>query len=76
VQGVGFRAYVARIAESLGMHGEVWNTRDGAVEGHAQGTRTEVFIAMLSKGPGWVDGVASTPAEARDYSNFSITETR
>ncbi|WP_020494018.1 acylphosphatase [Verrucomicrobium sp. 3C] len=32
VQGVGFRATVARLAQDLSVEGAVWNRRDGRVE--------------------------------------------
>lgn len=76
VQGVGFRNYVASIADSFGIVGEVWNTRDGAVEGRAQGTRLEMFVSMLERGPGAVDEVVSSETVAGDYDDFRITQTR
>jgi acylphosphatase len=39
VQGVGFRWFVTREAELLGLAGAVWNRRDGAVELDAEGPR-------------------------------------
>jgi acylphosphatase len=76
VQGVGFRNFVALIADSFGIVGEVWNTRDGAVEGRAQGDRLEKFVSMLEGGPGVVDEVVSSETVVGDYSNFRITTTR
>jgi acylphosphatase len=76
VQGVGYRNYVASIADSFGIVGEVWNTRDGAVEGRAQGTRLEMFVSMLERGPGAVDEVVSSETVAGDYDDFRITQTR
>jgi acylphosphatase len=76
VQGVGFRDYVASIADSFGIIGEVWNTRDGAVEGRAQGVRLEMFVSMLERGPGLVDEVVSSETIAGDYDGFRISHTR
>lgn len=76
VQGVGFRNYVASIADSFGIVGEVWNTRDGAVEGRAQGSRLEMFVSMLEGGPGVVNDVVSSETVVGDYSSFRITTTR
>lgn len=59
VQGVGFRAFVARTAVLLGLTGEVWNMRAGSVECVALGP-TELLAELESKlwkGPGRVDSV-------------------
>ncbi|QSR84252.1 acylphosphatase [Methylacidimicrobium sp. B4] len=53
VQGVGFRATVARIARTLPLEGWVWNRRDGCVELLVEGE--ESAIAQL------LQGVAMTP---------------
>ena len=60
VQGVGFRAHVAREAAMMGITGEVWNRRDGAVEAlahHDDPAVLERFAERLRHGPGWVDHV-------------------
>ena len=53
VQGVGFRAFVAREAACLGVAGRVWNRPDGAVEAEAAGSQAalERFISALHAGP-------------------------
>ncbi len=61
VQGVGFRAYVLQQALLRGLKGEVWNRRDGAVEGIAQAESGELandFLVALWEGPGRVDDVS------------------
>jgi acylphosphatase len=53
VQGVGFRWFVLRAAERLGLRGLVRNLRDGAVEVIAAGT-PEALAALeraLGEGP-------------------------
>lgn len=76
VQGVGFRNYVASLADTFAICGEVWNTRDGAVEGRAQGERLGTFVSMLERGPGHVDEVVSTETTVGDYEGFRISQTR
>jgi len=53
VQGVGFRAFVEREAEKLGLDGWVRNRRDGTVEAVFAGLDTEIqYILMeLNAGP-------------------------
>ena len=76
VQGVGFRAYAVRVGESLGLVGEVWNTRDGAVEGVAQGESVGRFLDLLAQGPGFVQSVSSQECSAVEEVAFRIGPTR
>lgn len=64
VQGVGFRWFVLRRAEPLGVHGWVRNLSDGRVEIVAAGPAAAISAldAAVRSGPrfGRVDGVEST----------------
>ncbi|MCB0353102.1 MAG: acylphosphatase [Bdellovibrionales bacterium] len=53
VQGVGFRQFVSKHAELLGLVGWVQNKGDGSVEGVAQGepSRLSRFLVELRVGP-------------------------
>jgi acylphosphatase len=53
VQGIGYRWFVARKAEALGIGGMARNLDDGSVEIHAAGERPllEEFIRHLNVGP-------------------------
>jgi len=53
VQGVGYRVFVHRRAEALGLAGYVMNLRDGRVRVHAEGPRPliEELRRLLEKGP-------------------------
>jgi acylphosphatase len=53
VQGVGFRWFVARRAEGLGLKGYVENRYDGSVELEAEGDRSllEELIREVKVGP-------------------------
>ncbi|MCZ6775561.1 MAG: acylphosphatase [Ignavibacteria bacterium] len=53
VQGVGFRWFVARRAESLGLRGYVSNLYNGNVEIEAEGDRSlvEEFVKEVKVGP-------------------------
>jgi acylphosphatase len=65
VQGVGYRAYVERVAEKLGFDGWVRNRRDGSVEVYAIGAPEKLgqMRAALKNGPmmARVDRVAELP---------------
>jgi acylphosphatase len=81
VQGVGFRAFVASMAGSLGVKGWVRNVGYGTVETIAEGTRQQVdqFTKMVKSGPG-----ASRVDESRveeetatgEFSDFEIRSSR
>ena len=64
VQGVGFRYFVLREAETLGIDGWVRNRADGTVETLARGTSEELdrFQDRLQEGPRWsrVTSVSAT----------------
>jgi acylphosphatase len=53
VQGVGYRYFAQRRAQSLGLAGYVSNLKDGRVRAHAEGPRAiiEDFVRALEKGP-------------------------
>ena len=55
VQGVGFRYFVWREAEALGVHGWVRNRADGTVEVLARGTKEKLdrFQDRIQEGPRW-----------------------
>ena len=54
VQGVGFRYFVASLAEPAGLAGWVRNRSDGTVECVVEGPRSalESLLADLRRGPG------------------------
>ena len=80
VQGVGFRAFVADLAGHLEVGGEVWNTRDGAVELWASHSNREVLDDLerrLHGGPGRVLAVQVMPGPERPVEKyFRIGPTR
>ncbi len=76
VQGVGFRYFVCRAAQNLGIRGWVRNLEDGTVEVHAQGgseTMTR-FVAEIRSGPSFaiVEDIQEDDARTEDYEDFFI----
>lgn len=80
VQGVGFRQFVRRTADGLGVLGEVWNRTDGGVEGvayHADSGVLQEFLLRLKEGPGRVDDLHSwTEPDVDSWTGFDIGFTR
>lgn len=78
VQGVGFRWFVWREAERLGLGGFVRNLRDGSVEVVSQGpgAALDQLEGLLRRGPSGaqVDAVESrdVPAELEVPNSFGI----
>ncbi|MGE0468590.1 MAG: Acylphosphatase [Candidatus Nitrospira kreftii] len=77
VQGVGFRAFAARIASSLDLLGGVRNLKDGRVELDVEGNKTviEAFVQQLKIGPpaGRVTEIETEWSLAGGrYSTFSV----
>ena len=78
VQGVNFRYYTARQAESLGVTGWVANRWDGAVEVVAEGTRVnlQTLLDWLGHGPpsATVTGVQADWEQATgEYTSFRVS---
>ncbi len=77
VQGVGFRAYARRQAQTLGVRGYVHNLPNGAVEVVAEGSPIllDQLVAALRRGPSFahVIDVRMTWSEATgEFSVFAI----
>jgi len=80
VHGVGFRLFIKRQAENLGVTGWVRNRRDGAVEAVAEGdTQTlETLIKLCRQGPevAGVEDVQDEWSEATgEFPDFIIEDT-
>jgi len=77
VQGVGFRYYVLRQAQELGIRGWVSNKPNGDVEALAQGEKTDLeqFIFKVKEGPSFsrVEDVSlNWLNETEQYFGFEI----
>jgi len=76
VQGVGYRYFVLRQAEALGVSGFARNRADGAVEVVAEGTDTALadFEARLREGPSFaaVESVEREAIAERGSEGFHI----
>ena len=77
VQGVGFRYFVLRQAQELGISGWVSNKPNGHVEALAQGDKEDLdqFIAKVKEGPSLsrVDDVILNWEDGQEnYTSFEI----
>ena len=76
VQGVGYRYFVLRQAERLGVTGYAENRPDGSVWVVAEGSESALddLASELERGPGFasVDGVARESISPRGDSGFHI----
>src|SRR5258708_33736628 len=66
VQGVGYRVFVQRAANLLGVSGYVRNLEDGRVEVFATGSKAQLdeLTGLLWKGPRWSEGSGVEETEA------------
>jgi acylphosphatase len=77
VQGVGYRAFAAREARTLGLTGAVRNEPDGSVRVIAEGKETTLrdFLRRLERGPAEAEVShvdAQWPPVAGEFSSFRI----
>ena len=76
VQGVGFRNFVERAANSLGVSGWARNLDDGDVEVYAVGTPEQLseLSSHLWRGPRWADvrGVVESESGLESHAGFFI----
>ena len=76
VQGVGYRYFASRAAETCGVAGTVRNLPDGTVEVLAEGEPSSIaaFRAELERGPryGHVDRVVEEPAPIAGHTDFRV----
>lgn len=76
VQGVGFRWWTRKNAQSLGLRGTVRNRRDGSVEIHAEGPEEAMsdFARRLDSGPGAarVEEIEEIPSDDSLPDDFRI----
>jgi acylphosphatase len=76
VQGVGYRYFAQRAAESLGVTGYARNLDDGRVEVYAVGPEKKLseLAGILYRGPRWSDvrGVDEEQAALQEYASFYI----
>jgi acylphosphatase len=79
VQGVGFRAFVERAAQRVGVSGWVRNRRDGSVEAVIAGDAGKIdeMLTMCWQGPpgSKVDGVSAEEAPAPEGTGFEVRRT-
>lgn len=79
VQGVGYRAFVAREAEARAFAGFVRNRRDGSVEALVAGAPDdlEALLAVLRKGPIFarVDALSVEEAGEADLRDEGVVDT-
>jgi acylphosphatase len=76
VQGVGYRDFAQRAAESLAVSGYARNLDDGRVEVYAVGPEKKLseLAGLLHHGPRWseVRGVDEEQAAVQEYGSFLI----
>jgi acylphosphatase len=79
VQGVGYRAWLARCALDLGLKGWVRNRYDGTVEAILLGpaSAVEVMLGLCGKGPRFseVEAVEVSPVVNEGWPDFSVRPT-
>jgi acylphosphatase len=76
VQGVGYRAFVSKIAKGFSLKGYVKNMPNGTVEIEAEGTREmlDKFVISCKIGPGWahIENINQIETPAQGYQEFKI----
>lgn len=73
VQGVGFRSFVKKTANQIGLRGYVMNLSDGSVEIMAEGNSDSIqtFVEKIKNAPFPIN-VEKIKLEKREISNYSF----
>ena len=76
VQGVGFRMYIYRQADRLGLSGWVKNNDDSSVDFHAEGSDVELtyFLELVKRGNDFaeVETVEYQECESENLKSFKV----
>jgi acylphosphatase len=76
VQGVGYRMYIYRQADRLGLFGWVRNQPDGSVEFHCEGSDVDLsyFVELVKRGNDFtqVESLEYTESEAQNLTTFKV----
>lgn len=76
VQGVGYRAFVSRMAANFALKGFVKNMPDGTVYIEIEGDREilDQFVQKCKEGPGWanVEQVKIVQGPLTGYEDFRV----
>lgn len=76
VQGVGFRMYMSRQAERLGLVGWVSNNPDGSVDFHCEGSDVDIryFIDLIKRGNDFsdVENVEYKDSNIENLASFKV----
>lgn len=76
VQGVGFRMYMYRQADRLGLFGWVKNNSNGSVDFHCEGSDVELsyFVELAKRGNEYteVETLEYQEAESQKLSTFKV----
>ncbi|QEN05387.1 acylphosphatase [Thiospirochaeta perfilievii] len=78
VQGVGFRMYIYRQADRLGLSGWVSNNPNGTVDFHAEGSDVELsyFTDLVRRGNDFcdVESLEYTECETENLTTFKVID--
>lgn len=76
VQGVGYRAFVSKVARGFGLKGYVKNQPNGTVQIEAEGNRETLdkFVTTCKIGPGWatVEKINFIETPIQGFREFNI----
>lgn len=76
VQGVGYRAFISRLATNFALKGFVKNMPDGTVYIEVEGDKEIIdqFVQKCKVGPGWanVEQVKAFQAPLTGYEDFRV----
>lgn len=78
VQGVGFRMYIYRQADRLGLNGWVKNNPDGSVEFYSVGSEVELsyFLDLVKRGNDFsvIENIEINDAAIESLNSFKVVQ--